>query len=176
MSIVVLSYRENYDLQCSRGCCNEGSGPSQFEIHLARTEEDAARFLAEILYQDEDAKYLHFLLTNWTELEALNGFSESPCKGVDSIKMPYMSYDFEEENCILYSKYQEEEKERDKMCINVTYLTKCKLSAMKEKEKQKKIAEESRKKEEYNKLQLEAQKKQYESLKAKFESDVKLNT
>ncbi len=127
--IVVISYRQDWEHRCGRGCrCLWASGSADLDTKVVKTEEEAAQYILSRFKQDPDAPYTHAIFDRWEQFESFaEGFSQSPSKGVDSIVCPYL-YDDKFED---YEVYQQEEERMNGLVSRVRSLVEAGMPAKK---------------------------------------------
>jgi hypothetical protein len=94
--IVVLSFREEWEERCPRGCCFEGSGGSDFEMSCFETVDDAADWIVQQLSHHGGCE--HRVMENWQDVVDFCDRAEAdPREGVYSITVPDTGVDYDAE-------------------------------------------------------------------------------
>lgn len=93
---MVLSFREDWEETCGRGCCHEGSGGADFEMSVFETPSGAADFIVQQLSHEGDCE--HRVVENWQDvLDFCEQGGACPSSGAHSVDVPdtYVDYDAE---------------------------------------------------------------------------------
>lgn len=87
MKYVVISYKEDHELRCPRGCHREGYIPSDLEIRSLNDFQSLAEYLATRLAECRDTNYLNLVFNSWEAFSFYGeGYYEHATQGVNSIK------------------------------------------------------------------------------------------
>ena len=120
MPIVIISYRREWEQRCSRSCnCLLASGRSDFEMHVAEGEEQAASYIAKRLHEDRQASYLHYLFDRWEDVVAQGRCGSSACSPLEleqSIMVPYTDPDDYDAGNATYDECEAEDARKNGMC------------------------------------------------------------
>lgn len=173
MPIVIMSYRQEWEHRCTRSCnCLHASGRSDFEMHLASDEEEAATYIATRIHEDTDAHYLHYLFDRWEDViaQARSGnYNSSPLGAERSVMVPYANPEDYEGVFANDDEYEAEQARKNGMCSRITELVTAKLGKLSEAAKQRQREEQNRQHAEENRKRREREKAEYERLKKQFE-------
>jgi len=173
MPVVIISYRQDWEHRCSRSCnCLRASGRSDFEMHLAPDEEEAASYIAKRIHEDPDAAYLHYLFDRWEDVVAqarYGSYTSSPSGAELSITVPYANPEDYEGAFEKDDEYEAEQARKNGMCSRIKELVTAKLGKLSEAAKQREREDQNRQHADDNRKRREREQAEYERLKKQFE-------
>lgn len=68
--LIIISYSEDWEKRCPRGCCREGRGVSEFAINYFNCLDEAVDFLAKRIQENINADQLNIVVD--TQMDCMN--------------------------------------------------------------------------------------------------------